>query len=249
MSYIGNNPKVRSITCDGFATLADANASTKRQGRLVFIQASNKYFIDDGVALTEIAAPSDLDVYYAETFEGFDLANIVSGNDPAFLNGGTLDGAVSLEESSALTLSGTQSLRYTQGASSLNDYFVVDTIDLDKKQRNLLSGISFSYTSNVSTASYRVVLYDVTNGQVLSPANFELEGTQTGTSNLPKRFEGKFTVPRDCEELAVGVQVINANASTLVLDDISLSINPLIAAIPSYNENVFSAEIDSSGTQ
>jgi len=51
MSYIGRNPQVRSITCEGFADFATADASTKREGRLVYVQDVDKLYMDNGAAL------------------------------------------------------------------------------------------------------------------------------------------------------------------------------------------------------
>jgi hypothetical protein len=54
MAYIGKNPKVASVTYEGFADFATADASAKRQGRLVFVQATNEFYKDDGAALSNL---------------------------------------------------------------------------------------------------------------------------------------------------------------------------------------------------
>ena len=52
MSYIGRNPKVRSITCEGFADFTAADASPKREGRLVYVQDEDTLYIDNGSSLS-----------------------------------------------------------------------------------------------------------------------------------------------------------------------------------------------------
>jgi len=54
MSYIGRNPKVRSITCEGFADFTAADESAKREGRLVYVQDEDKLYIDNGAGLSKI---------------------------------------------------------------------------------------------------------------------------------------------------------------------------------------------------
>lgn len=76
MSFVGKNPKFTSVTFEGFADFATADATTKREGRLVYVQDTNVFYGDDGAALTAISYDPDDDT---TGMDGIDtLANLTA---------------------------------------------------------------------------------------------------------------------------------------------------------------------------
>ena len=69
-----------------------------------------------------------VDTFYVQQFESFDLLDLETGNSATALASGTLDGAASLNTTTEIA--GTTSLRYTQGAASLNDWIALPAIPL-----------------------------------------------------------------------------------------------------------------------
>lgn len=59
MSYIGNNPSLKSIVSTG-DTLANLTAEARRAGRLVYATDTQLYYYDDGTSLTVIGSPPDV---------------------------------------------------------------------------------------------------------------------------------------------------------------------------------------------
>ena len=60
MSYQGLNPSYKTVTCEGYADLATANASPNREGRLVYTQDTDILYVDDGAALVRYAKYSEI---------------------------------------------------------------------------------------------------------------------------------------------------------------------------------------------
>jgi len=51
MSYIGNNPSVKTVTFKGFPDFATADASPKRKGRFLYVEDEDEFYFDDGTTL------------------------------------------------------------------------------------------------------------------------------------------------------------------------------------------------------
>ena len=162
-----------------------------------------------------------LDIYSQENFEDFDLADIVSGSNSSFLGAGSLDGVLSLEIVSPTA--GTTSLKYTAGASSLNDYFALPVINLDEKQRLSDSGLVFTFTWS-GTSNIEAVVYDVTNGQKLNSSLNLVKNTG------PPRYTASFKPASNTSQIRIGFHFLVAptNGDVLQVDDLETSTNPFI---------------------
>jgi hypothetical protein len=169
-------------------------------------------------------AGGGLDVFHTDSFE--DIKNTDSfstGNNAAFLGGGTLAGTLSLE--SVAPISGITSLKYTQAAGSLNDYFASELIDLDPKQRDNTNGMSFYFEYDGADNDGRLVVYDVTNSQeIASEVNF------VKLANKSTRYSLSFYVPASCTQIRWGYKVLVANSGrVLKIDDVEMSTNPFVS--------------------
>lgn len=54
MSFVGNNPKFTSVVLDGYLDFTAANASVKKEGRLVYVRSTDAFYKDNGSTLIEI---------------------------------------------------------------------------------------------------------------------------------------------------------------------------------------------------
>ena len=164
-----------------------------------------------------------LDVYYTEDMEGLaDVSGFSTGNNAAFMGGGTLQGTLALD--SVSPISGTKSLTYTQAAGSLNDYFASELIDIDFKQQNNDSGMTFYFTYDGDDNDLKFVVYDVTNSAELT-SGVELVKSESSA----RRYALSFFVPATCDEIRWGVQVLIENdGAVLTMDDVSISSDPFV---------------------
>lgn len=165
-----------------------------------------------------------LDTYYIEDMEGLaDTTGFATGNNAAFLGGGTLQGTLVVDD--VAPISGTKSLKYTQAVGSLNDYFASEVIDLDIKQRDNTSGMTLYFTYDGNDNDMRFVVYDVTNGaEIASEVNF------VKVANKATRYSLSFYVPTSCTQIRWGAQVLVENSGKiLVVDDVEMSTNPFVS--------------------
>lgn len=162
-----------------------------------------------------------LDVYYTEDMEGLaNTSTFATGNNATFLGGGTLQGTLAVE--SASPISGTKSLKFTQAAGSLNDYFASPVIDLDLKQRDETSGMTLYFTYDGNDNDMKFVVWDVTNGVELSNQVSFVKLASSAT-----RYSLAFYVPASCTQIRWGAQVLVANSGkVLLVDDVEMSTDP-----------------------
>lgn len=164
-----------------------------------------------------------LDVYHIQDFEGLsDLSDFDTGNDPDFLGGGTLQGTLELDE--LTPISKTKSLKYTQVAGSLNDYFASPVINLDPKQIDNTSGMSFYFKYDGSDNDGKFIVWDVDNGQEISNGVSFVK-----IANNSTRYQLSFYVPSTCNRIQWGYQVLVENVGkVLEMDDVEFSTNPFM---------------------
>lgn len=164
-----------------------------------------------------------LDIYYSQNFET--LANISTfstGNNATFLGGGSLQGTLAIDTSAPIA--GTKSLKYTQAAGSLNDYFASDIISIDLKERSNDSGMTLYFEYNGNDNDMKFVVYDVTNSQILSSAAAFVKSAGKAT-----RYSLSFFVPSNCTQIRWGAQVLVANnGKILYIDDVEFSTDPFM---------------------
>jgi hypothetical protein len=181
--------------------------------------------VSDWVEVGSGAGGGGLDVFHTDSFdESNDTSGFSKGNDAAFLGGGSFQGVLALEQVNPI--SGTKSLKYTQQAGSLNDYFASELIDLDPKQRDNTNGMSFYFEYDGADNDGRFVVYDVTNSQeIASEVNF------VKLANKSTRYSLSFYVPASCTQIQWGYQVLVENiGAELVMDDVEMSTNPFVSA-------------------
>lgn len=212
-----------------------ASVTTPGSFQLVEPVASQKIILGIAKSTTELtvngalgikpggdgAGGGGLDVYYTQDMEGLaDTSAFAKGNNAAFLGGGTLQGTLALE--SVSPISGTKSLKYTQAAGSLNDYFASAVIDLDAKQKSNTSGMTLYFTYNGNDNDMKFVVWDVTNGRELSNQVSFVKLANTAT-----RYSLSFYVPSSCNQIRWGAQVLVVNSGkVLVVDDVEMSTDP-----------------------
>jgi hypothetical protein len=163
-----------------------------------------------------------VDNYYAEQFLTTDAADFSTGNNATFGTAGSFAGTLTDETSSPIA--GTQSLKYTQAAGSLNDWFKSPTISIDDKQKSNFTGVVLWFTYNGDADDIAFIVYDETNSNVLSSST----DTFSSESN-PTRFAVSVFIPSTSSSLSWGahVKVLN-NGAVLVLDDVEFTTNPFV---------------------
>ncbi len=107
MSYVGQNPKFRSVTFEGFADFATADATPKREGRLVYVRDTDLFYRDTGTGLALLGGGFDA----VDTTANLTALGRVEGkiyystNDDAVLydDGSALNELVDLNSAQTLT--------------------------------------------------------------------------------------------------------------------------------------------------
>ena len=204
-------------------TKANLDGLTRKQGTLVYASDTDTVYSDDGTQLNLIAGgggAGSLDSWLNEDFETTLAADFSTGNSATFQGGGTLDGVLSDETTSPI--SGTSSLKYVAGASSLNDYFSSPVIDVDFKQQDNDSGFTFYFTWG-GTTTIEAVVWDETNSSKLNSVLDTI-----GTADNATRYSATFYPPSTCIQVRYGFHILEAptNGDILIVDDVEFSTNP-----------------------
>lgn len=205
-------------------TKANLDALTRKEATLVFASDESKAYIDDGTTLVPVGsgAGGGLDTFYTEQFETTSASDFTSGNNATYDNGGTLDGT--LADETVSPIAGDQSLKYTMGSTSTNDWIKSPTIALDAKQQSQTVGLTFYYTYDGADDDIKVVAYDNTNSEVLTTSVDFLKASST-----PQRFSVEFPINSDTANLHWGFQVVTGNSgAVLKVDDVEISTNPFV---------------------
>jgi hypothetical protein len=142
-----------------------------------------------------------------------------SGNNAAFLGGGSLAGTFVLSTSSPLN--GTNSYVYTQAAGSLNDYIASPIQSVPLKFRGNQATFYFDYTYNGGSSDIEAVVYDVTNAALISIPAQSLVPVSSTTGSL---YKMNVLIPSTCTQVRVGFQVKVLNSGRILkFDDVVLS--------------------------
>lgn len=146
------------------------------------------------------------------------LTDWSTGNNAAFLGGGSLSGTFAKETTTPLH--GTASYKYTQAAGSLNDYLSSATFAVDSRFRGTQTFLSFPFTYNGNTSDIQIIVYDATNSTILSTSSDVVQGTN-GANQVA--IVSAF-IPTTCASVRVGFQVKVLNSTKVfAFDDIQLS--------------------------
>jgi len=201
-------------------TKANLDSLTRTQGRIVYATDLLQLFFDDGVSLKPIGSGGGgVDVWYKDDFEITAASDFETGNNTAIFSGGTLQG--SLINETATPLEGSRSIRYTQIASSLNDWFsiLISIADLNKNYaRGRDNNWIFFYDYTGNDNDMEIVAWDNTNAVIL------------GRTNLKKgnnRQQLQFFIPTDCTQIKIGFRVLTLNSGAVLKFDLfELNTNP-----------------------
>jgi hypothetical protein len=138
-----------------------------------------------------------------------------TGDNATFLGGGTLAGTFVKETSSPLN--GTASYKYTQAASSLDDYLASPVQSVPVRFRGVNAFLSFPYKYDGSTGDIRIIVYDVTNSVILSSTSDNI----AGTANANQTALVAVVIPTTCTQIRVGIHVKTLNSGKILqFDDI-----------------------------
>lgn len=196
-------------------------ATTANDGEMVFATDTKEFFIVKDAALSPVGSGSGggLDVFYTEDFTSTDASDFSTGND-AGLSGGTLQGTLTNETVSPI--SGDVSLKYTQAAGSLNDYFLSPSISLDPKQAGNSTFATLYFTHTGNKGDIKLLIRDNVTGTVSSDLDLFTDPTN------PTRFSTRVQISQGATSINWGAQVVVENVgAVLILDSIELSLNPV----------------------
>ena len=170
------------------------------------------------------AGGGGLDVFYTDDMEGQTLTSqFTTGNNATFDNGGTLDGAISAD--AATQINGTQSFKYTMGATSANDWMKSEVIVTTQKHQENTIGFEYYYEYNGDDDDIRFVVWDNTNDVELTD---EVEFLKA--SSKSQRFSTQVHLPNGVVSISYGFMVVTGNsAKVLRVDDITGSSSPFIS--------------------
>lgn len=224
-------------------------ATTATDGQIVFATDTEEYLAVLNGALVDLGGGTgSLSTIFQLNTEEL-IGTWSTGNNVAFLGGGTISGTFAFETASPLH--GDASYKYTQAAGSLNDYIVSAAQVVDPVFRGRTAFLSFPYKYNGLNSEIKVVVYDATNASIISSSLDLLE-----SSGSIKTAIISVVIPPTCTSIRVGVQVVTLNSGkVLEFDDIEMSTS-LGFATPTNTEvfqyqyrtyGAFSAGVDVTG--
>lgn len=150
------------------------------------------------------------------------LAGITTGNNATFGNGGVLSGTFASSTTANLQIDGARVYVYTQAAGSLNDWIQFPTIIVPEivNTTSVDIGYEFKYKYDGLDDDIEVRSICVDDSAILLDSS---NTTVQLKANLYKA-EGRVSVPKDCNEMAIGVQVASLNSgAVLLMDNVKLS--------------------------
>jgi hypothetical protein len=221
MSSLGNHPSFISVQHKP----QSADPTNPREGDVFRSDGTSRakglWEYRDG-AWVFVNGVKSLDVFYTEDYSTNGASSLTSGNNATFDNGGVLAGT--LVDELVAPIAGTKSIKYTQAAGSLNDWFSSPSIPLDLKQRNTDIGLSLYFQYIGADNDISLVIWDDTNNTLLT-SNVDLIKSAT----TPTRYSTSVYIPSTCLAIKIGFQVEVENiGATLTWDDIELSTNPFV---------------------
>ncbi len=142
-----------------------------------------------------------------------------TGDNSTFLGGGTLAGTFAKESSSPL--SGTDSYKYTQAASSLDDYLASPVQSVDAKFRGKSVFFRFDYKYDGGN-DIQPIIYDVTNASIISDTSARI----TTNSTISGVYLSSVVIPSNCTQVRFGFHVKTLNSGKiLIFDDVQMSLD------------------------
>ena len=213
-------------------TRANLDAIAREAGSVYYDNEAQLLVVDDGTQLKTVGTGGGgLDVFYTEDFEVNGASDLRSGNNAAFLGGGSLAG--SLTDNTVSPISGDSSPQYTQAAGSLNDYIALPSgaIVLDEKQKGKSVKLIINQSYSGNDDDTQLVIHDSTGATDI--ARFPVKASSSSS-----RLEYVVYIPASSNEITVGYQVVVANnGAILIFDDIELTTESQLSASTTISES------------
>jgi len=177
-------------------------------------------------------SPSDgLNFFDNGDLSGALLTDFTQGNDATFDNGGTPTTVLTLTQTVGEVIRGFQSVKWVLNATpttSVNDFFVFETIDIPLGYRGRTLGLKLQYSYDGANGDIAIRIKDETNTAVLTDDTVVLEGT----SGKVKEFVTSFYCPATCQQIKLGSQVLAhaTGSEVLIMDDIVVTPDPFVLA-------------------
>lgn len=194
----------------------------------LFAKCNSKLFTLDSCGVeTEVGSGGGgggLDIFYTENFEAcVTSATFTGGNNACFDNGGCLNGTKSCE--TVCSIAGCNTLEYTMGAASTNDWIASPTIPIDDKQSGNTVVIQGYTTYDGDDDDIKMVLFDDTGNIVLTQTIDFIKA-----SCNPLRFSIQAFIPSTSTNLKWGFQVVTGNCGKIFrIDDVEITTNPFVS--------------------
>lgn len=221
MAYIGNNVKFNTSRYNP----QSADPSNPVEGQTFYADGTSRaeglYVYKNGAWSSVGQSSGSLSTYYSQDFEGFLVSQIhSSGNNAVFNDGGTLDGTISIETTNPID--GNQSLKYTAGAASNNDYVVIETATIFDLQRSRENGLVTEIDASNFNTDFDLVAYDETNGAVLEKFTIPAGSTVS----VPKGLS--FFPLNSTLLISYGLHFNNSPVNTefILIDNVELTTDP-----------------------
>ena len=182
-----------------------------------------------------------VDSYLNENFESKDSNDFTTGNNSTFLNGGAFIGALS--EESGSPIEGDQSIKYVQGATSIDDWIAFENTAVGLQQRGKTNTYIMFAQYDGDDDDIEIIVWDSTNSIALSTGQF-IKGTGTGPA---KRYEIKFQMPLTTSIVNVGLQTkVTNDTKVCIFDLFELNTDPF--AFTSITDKQYIFYTNSAGT-
>ena len=146
------------------------------------------------------------------------VASWSTGDNATFLGGGTISGT--FVQNSSSPLNGNYDFRYTQAAGSLNDYFASPVKTVPPKFRGNTIFLTSNYKYDGGNSDILVIIYDVTNAQIISSTTDYISLNST----IASTFISSVVIPSNCTQIRIGFHVKTLNSGKIFqFDDVVLS--------------------------
>jgi len=221
LSYIGKQPKLNRTKY----TPLSADPSNPAQGDVFYSDGTARpegLWTYNGSAWEQVTSnPGGLDVFHLQDFETLGTSDFTSGQNATYKTAGSFGGTLADETSAPIA--NDRSPKYTAGASSTNDWFDVESITLDNKQKGEFIGISLYADTSSFSVDAEFVVWDNTNSQKLTTSLDVIEASTDKT-----RYSFEVFVPSNTVSISYGFHMVNApvNTESFIFDDIEFNSDP-----------------------
>lgn len=195
----------------------DTYADTAAAGQLTYATDQKKFYgVVDNDLKSLGGGSQGLDTF-VQLYADEQVTDWATGDNATFLGGGTLAGTFARVTSGQLN--GDASYRYTQAASSLDDYLASPIQAVPVRFRGQTVTASMFYNYDGANSDIEFLVWDVTNSIRL---------TTTSSNQLPATsgsiWKVNLAIPASCAQIRVGFQVKALNSGKIInFDDIEIS--------------------------